>query len=60
MFLTPRQLVCDACHKPIQEGQRVVTVEIGTIEKIGGLGLYKDALVLRTVTSTRQHEKCDA
>lgn len=61
MILTPKMLrACRGCSKPIEIGQRMVIHTTGSVETVGGLGMYKDAPTLRGVDEGYFHEDCYA
>jgi hypothetical protein len=55
MFITSR-IKCSKCSGPFIEGDKLRCTTTGHVEKIGGLGLYKDQLTLRTKIEVYEHD----
>jgi len=58
MFITPGTC-CEMCGKAFKEGDVIHVIQGGTLERIGGLGLMRDLLTLKTKQKI-VHEDCDA
>ena len=57
LFISPTAQ-CSTCGERIVESDHIIVTERGHVEKIGGLGVYKDMLTLRDVFKTIEHEHC--
>lgn len=46
---------CEKCGETITKGQRAVIATVGTVDQVGGLGIYKDVFTLREQDETIRH-----
>lgn len=59
-MLFPPGKKCDRCDQPFKEGESLRIVNVGKLEKIGGLGLYKDHVTFRGTERVEHDGPCPA
>lgn len=57
-MLFPPNKTCPNCGQVFKVGDAVRMTHTGTLQTVGGAGLYKDQLTLRGATLTEHEGKC--